>query len=752
MDVLLGSIDVRELLSGQDFEETSPLSAPDLRLVIDRLQIRSLHIKDKARSYILSHHRDFSDIFSKCSQSISKTDRIASDVDSLLSLLSDRPLDLEITDLTKEILSKRKELEEKKEALCFVRGVADFVDRLQSAREDLKNGRLVEAARGLRDLKVGDSDEGGPLVVGLLRQEWRDCFEEVQEVLAGILGSAVTFEPDNGLVRVRSQLSVGKNDDVELQTVLKAMEILGVIDYGLAKVADLMIKYIMIPTISNGFAVLFVEEIDEDHDKRVESVLKVVTTSDSQSENIDDATIYSKLIQVIKFTHESICSHNTKWIRCFGRLTWSTISELVISNFLSKAVPNDASKFVEFQKVIKQTIDFEAKLKEIGFISAAESQDEKLSIFAQNVEVHFASRKRNDILAKARSLLLQSEFVFSLETAMKSGHTLEGQGVAEKISKHVDLLFQQGSCVVSAAALGLMELVHLALKDVCLSSARVAMEFYHAARDALLLYQAIIPVKLEKQFDSIDQAAVLVHNDCYYLSQEILGLAFEYRLDFPSGMKENALFADITPTFCQMAEETLEKQLQLVISSLNEAIDGADGFQNTHKMQQYESAKFSIDQVVFILEKVRILWNPLLLRSTYKRIMCLVLESVFSRITKDVLQLDDMAAEETLQLQRLIHFSLDNLSSLFDSLIDEDKVSEEYMWTHSEKLLPSLRKVRKLSDLLDMPLKSITTAWESGELAFCGFASSEVQSFVKAIFTDSPLRRDCLWRIESSSF
>lgn len=30
-----------------------------------------------------------------------------------------------------------------------------------------------------------------------------------------------------------------------------------------------------------------------------------------------------------------------------------------------------------------------------------------------------------------------------------------------------------------------------------------------------------------------------------------------------------------------------------------QAIDGADGFQNTHQMKQYESAKFSMDQVSF---------------------------------------------------------------------------------------------------------------------------------------------------------
>lgn len=56
-------------------------------------------------------------------------------------------------------------------------------------------------------------------------------------------------------------------------------------------------------------------------------------------------------------------------------------------------------------------------------------------------------------------------------------------------------------------------------------------------------------------------------------------------------------------------------------------------------------------QVVFILEKVHIIWEPVLLPSTYKRSMSTVLESVLSRMTKDILLLDDLAAEETLQVQ-----------------------------------------------------------------------------------------------------
>lgn len=58
-------------------------------------------------------------------------------------------------------------------------------------------------------------------------------------------------------------------------------------------------------------------------------------------------------------------------------------------------------------------------------------------------------------------------------------------------------------------------------------------------------------------------------------------------------------------------------------------------------------------QVVLILEKMRMMWEPLLIPSTYRKSMYKVLEAASSRITKDILFLDDIAAEETLQVLSL---------------------------------------------------------------------------------------------------
>lgn len=183
MDVLFNSINVRDLLSSHDLDESSPLSAPDLRLLIDRLQFQSLQIKSKVQAYLLSHHADFSELFSRCSESASRCEQISDSVSNLLALISDHPIDAEIRVAVSEIEKTMKELKAKRELLDLVKVIVELSERLKSVQEDLKNGRLISAAEAVRDLKkaVGTvAEEREPVVYGLLRKEWAECFEEVR--------------------------------------------------------------------------------------------------------------------------------------------------------------------------------------------------------------------------------------------------------------------------------------------------------------------------------------------------------------------------------------------------------------------------------------------------------------------------------------------------------------------------------------------------------------------------------------------
>ena len=82
-----------------------------------------------------------------------------------------------------EIEKTMKELKAKRELLDLVKVIVELSERLKTVQEDLKNGRLISAAEAVRDLKkaVGTvAEEREPVVYGLLRKEWAECFEEVR--------------------------------------------------------------------------------------------------------------------------------------------------------------------------------------------------------------------------------------------------------------------------------------------------------------------------------------------------------------------------------------------------------------------------------------------------------------------------------------------------------------------------------------------------------------------------------------------
>ena len=74
-----------------------------------------------------------------------------------------------------------------------------------------------------------------------------------------------------------------------------------------------------------------------------------------------------------------------------------------------QAVPNEASKLIEFQDVVRSTVEFENKLRTMMFLSP-DRKDGKLTQFVDDVEVHFAVRKRSEILVKARNILVQYDY------------------------------------------------------------------------------------------------------------------------------------------------------------------------------------------------------------------------------------------------------------------------------------------------------------------------------------------------------
>jgi len=112
------------------------------------------------------------------------------------------------------------------------------------------------------------------------------------------------------------------------------MQIIDALDYGMAKIADLMMKHILVPAISNIHVAVSVEVLQVGPEHSV-SVL-TIAASEGLKDNKDGLSLYSRIIDVIKFACKFICMENSKWVQSFAKLTWPRISDMVITHFLSK--------------------------------------------------------------------------------------------------------------------------------------------------------------------------------------------------------------------------------------------------------------------------------------------------------------------------------------------------------------------------------------------------------------------------------
>ncbi|XP_056682848.1 centromere/kinetochore protein zw10 homolog [Spinacia oleracea] len=101
---------------------------------------------------------------------------------------------------------------------------------------------------------------------------------------------------------------------------MEAMDVLGILDYGLARTADLFIKHVIAPAVKFNSPVSFLEESSGSLVESSDKILKIVSSLEPKTDDIDSDALFSRMTIVVKFIHQYICLENGPWMRCFGRL------------------------------------------------------------------------------------------------------------------------------------------------------------------------------------------------------------------------------------------------------------------------------------------------------------------------------------------------------------------------------------------------------------------------------------------------
>ncbi|GBG79942.1 hypothetical protein CBR_g30206 [Chara braunii] len=504
--------------------------------------------------------------------------------------------------------------------------------------------------------------------------------------------------------------------------------------------------------------------------------------------------------------------------------------------------------------------------------AAAKAQVLLLSTFAADVDVHFAVKKRKRVVVKARDLLMNSDFApvvvssrteIFLDRSLLEGYerlgkdggrgsngwkresdakgverindpphpdpdsvleaeVVQSEDVSSPGSKadfcdaklEVDdegRFFLLETCRVSIAAKQLVLIAHQAMEEACISTERTAMDLYHAGRDALLLYRAIVPVKHAAQLSRSALLGMLLYNDCLYIAHHLMTMGIQYRRSLLPSLRRKVVFVDLARSFQLMAEDACLQHIELQHSELMKALDQGQGFRYTDDPQHYRDASSALRQAVDILTRLAAIWKPILSKKAYLHIMGAVMDGAVARLVADVISLQDMAEEETVQLRALLSYFVKALPPLLEldspggttagevmeDLQSKGPLSEALRRLARERAegecdhgvggvrvpptlhgegrgslghgstgllgvkegsltmddaLPSWKKLLKLIEVLALHLTQLAEAWERGELYSSGFTQAEVRNLVEAIFSETPQRKDCLMRILAKNF
>ncbi|XP_024370884.1 centromere/kinetochore protein zw10 homolog isoform X2 [Physcomitrium patens] len=704
--------DLREFVAtslGSRIDDSAPLSASDLRLLLSKLHGRSDQLKIRLRKIVAENHDQFNSIVKDAHGAAAGVEALAEDVEKVVDALEeDRkgepPFDVGICRLAATAEELWEEQEERKEYIGALEFIASVREGLKSAERDFHLGALAESGTKLCRIReqlelpadwTGDRDdkkerqmkEDEVQAFVLLQDEWATCYSKLRNFLEELFAKAVVLNLHGSELCIYSRVScsdmmAGVNaDEVELATILSTMDKVGVLETRLAKTADLLLKHIIDPIVRSPRFAVHVNDMDQEG----RAILNWMQSC-SKTNGGGYVEMFAKLLEVFKYLRTNLLVDNDGWMVLLGRVIWPELAEAITANCLRKAVPNEISELASFQELAQASAEFETCLGKACLIPDwNETRGDKLRSFSADVEHHFGAKKRNSVMAKARDLLIKFDYRSNLIN--REEKTIQGVDDSDNIS-----LLQTETCTITLAAKQLLELVHDTLQDACKSSPSIAMELYLGARDALHLHRAIIPVKAMEYLNSIHKAASLCYNDCFYIAHHVLFLHFQYYPALPRNVQKIMSFVDFAPLFRRFGCQILEKQMHLITVKLMEDLDQANGFQYLEQRKRYDTCTNAIGK----LRK---------------------------------LMLDAMAG----------------LSTLFASANeDSDEAGGDCAKDSVQRRVPLWRKLLRLTDLLDMSLRPITQSWENGDLPSSGFSADEVQHLIKAIFSETDLRSECL--------
>ncbi|KAK3747313.1 hypothetical protein QZH41_016941 [Actinostola sp. cb2023] len=494
---------------------------------------------------------------------------------------------------------------------------------------------------------------------------------------------------------------------------------------------------------------------------------------------IDPGKVYVKILEILDQIKSQFHSNNEeksdknkngseneeKPVQLFsllGSFVWPVLSEDIVKECLAKSIPNTSAQLEKYQEVITNTLEFEDKLKSLGFIKESPSS---LTKYVKDISIHFGNKKCQDLLVTARDLMkddIHNTIVidqFSDTATLCSLGELQKAVNGKQPSQNIEAstenglsphTFQLPKCRISESTKKLMNLAYGTLLEATKSPSQSAIQLFYTVRNMFELFCNVVPTYHQESLATLPQLAALHHNNCMYISHLLLTIGHQFKSHLPEPLNQGAAtFVDLVPTIRGLGEKCLLEQLRRQRSQLLDIVKNADGFADAHEDDRRRKIDRSVKQVLHQLLHLRKIWLGVLPENLFDQSLGALLDAVLEDITDQVLHLEDISSEEA----NCLHSILSILANRGPEILQdtENNQSETDRSTELSTYVPHWSKYTQTIGALEASLQDLADGWGEGKGTLTtDFTANEIRGLIRALFQNTDRRAAVLAKIKAT--
>lgn len=663
-----------------------------------------------------------------------------------------------------EIESKLKETRSR---IDMIQHLVKIYQAIETGREHVQSGKYMLAAKQISNASnslSGLAKEGcDALVFRALKSEHATVLSDLVLQLEEEWQKFVTWSPKvvpnepslDVLSCVKLHVlvlsSVQEDHMKDVVSAMKCLSSLGVWEKRARLFAHKILKLIIKPLVVHGSL-----KIRQSSNKGQ----IIVSLSKSETEMATITELYDMLLCIFQVIGLVVVQdYREEWLEMVGGVVCPEVEELVVAHRLSTSIPRTLPELEDYEGVRGKTKEFEVAVEAMGLVEGRKMC--KMSEYANDINAHFVMQKSQDMLVKARRILMRpihdTVATTSVDPVLKLNQILSSTTLSDETSSGCatvadeaygsdisSLSFKFPRCSVSKSVQDYVNHLYLTLKE-CVDSTNAASGFqlFHVARSMVDLFCAVLPSYHSSAISELPRVAAVQHNNCMYLAHHLITLGHQFHSRLPPPLnQQSSTFVDYIPIVRQLGDECFSAEMRKQSACVLRYLKSFRSFSKVSCDDQREIVWQAMQEAVLHISKLSKVYSDVLPTHMHCEAVGKLLDTCMSEVIRMVLAMEDITAADAAELHALLNMIVIKSSQVL-LLTQEDGESNSV-----SKWCESWKKLKCLSLVLDASLLDITHMWGSGKGSLATeFSVGEVRALIKAIFRNTEHRAAALNKI-----